>query len=324
MSTFTFHPFPNLPYELRLKVWEFALPGSLIIPFHTAIPHMRGNACLMKTHLFVPSQKVPSLFHVNSESRRLISPRYQTGFSVCQDLTPPLSPSYSPANLSDSDETETEEDYAEPERNRKKERKRALREIFFPCHHEAIIWNQHKEIYWNPERDIIRFSPLFQLDESKYTMNTACVWSFHGYKDLKVRGVKNLALDFGEFSQWIDLHPDHRIFCDVENIYVILTRLTRDEDDEMWEDHMAWFKQWFRQTLSSYDEWGDWRNSRETFNLRIVQSLEGDIEEGAWEGAVDVNLLDEEEDEYSSLAFEPSNLPDNEEDFHTKWTAAYR
>jgi hypothetical protein len=90
----------------------------------------------------------------------------------------------------------------------------------------------------------------------------------------------------------------------------------------MWEDHMAWFKQWFRQTLSSYDEWGDWRNSRETFNLKIVHSWEGDIEEGAWEEAVDVNLL--EEDEYSSFLFELSDFPDNEEDFHTKWTAAYR
>jgi hypothetical protein len=235
---------------------------------------------------------------------------------------PPLSPSYSPASLSDSDETETEEDCAKLERVGRKEGKRALQEIFFPCDHEALVWNRHKEIYWNPDRDIIRFSPLFQLDESKYTVNTAFVWSFHGYKDLKVRGVKNLALDFREFGDWIGLHPDHRIFCDVENIYVILTRLKRDEDDEMWEDHMAWFKQWFRQTLSSYDEWSNWRNSRETFNLKIVQSWEGDIEEGAWQEAVDVQLL--EEDEYSSFLFERSDFPDNEEDFHAKWTAAYR
>jgi hypothetical protein len=324
MSTSTFHPFPNLPYELRLKIWEFALPGPLIIPFHTAVPHIRGNACLKKTHLFVPSQRVPSLFHVNSESRRLISPRYQTGFSVCQDLVPQLSPSYSPARLSDSDEAGTEEGNTESERKRRKERQRALREIFFPCDHEALVWNRHKEIYWNPDRDIIRFSPLFQLDKSKYTMNTAYVWSFHGYQDLKVLGVKNLALDFGEFSDWIDLHPDHRIFCDVENIYVILTRLKMDEDDEMWQDHIEWFKQWFRQTLSNYDEWGDWRNSPETFNLKIVQSLEGVIEEGAWEEAVDVDLAVEEENEYSLLLFEPSDMPDNEKDFRVKWIAAYR
>jgi len=196
--------------------------------------------------------------------------------------------------------------------------------MFFPCDHEALVWNQHKGVYWNPKRDIIRFSSLFQVDESKYTMNTTCVWSEHGYQYLKVRGVKNLALDFEELRRWIDFNPDYRLFCDVENIYVILTRLKGDEDDEMWQDHIEWFKQWFRLTLSDDDDWSDWVNSRETFNLKIVQSLEGDIEEGAWEDAVDVDLTVEEEDEYSLLLFEPLDMPDTEKDFRAKWIAAYR
>ncbi|KAH9878738.1 hypothetical protein IAQ61_002012 [Plenodomus lingam] len=75
-STPTFHPFPHLPYELRIKIWAYAIPDSFL---KTAISFSEGRGCIRLYRTgsgdeiiprFFPHARIyPVLFAVNREAR---------------------------------------------------------------------------------------------------------------------------------------------------------------------------------------------------------------------------------------------------------------
>ncbi|KAK0102236.1 hypothetical protein ONS95_005859 [Cadophora gregata] len=77
MSRQTFHPFSQLPTELRLKIWLLAQPDREIIHVTNAIETSPGDR---HNPLLVPPRTVPSIFHVCVESREASLAVYKRGF----------------------------------------------------------------------------------------------------------------------------------------------------------------------------------------------------------------------------------------------------
>jgi hypothetical protein len=66
--------FPQLPAELRLKIWELASPDSRII---SLVFRCKSSAC----NKLLLSEPVPALLHVNLESRAIAMESYSPLFS---------------------------------------------------------------------------------------------------------------------------------------------------------------------------------------------------------------------------------------------------
>ncbi|KAF2855252.1 hypothetical protein T440DRAFT_206909 [Plenodomus tracheiphilus IPT5] len=72
--TQTFHPFPHLPYELRIKIWAYAIPESFL---ETRISYSEGRGCIrlykskngITPRLFQHARTYPALFAVDREAR---------------------------------------------------------------------------------------------------------------------------------------------------------------------------------------------------------------------------------------------------------------
>ncbi|TAQ85659.1 hypothetical protein B7494_g6021 [Chlorociboria aeruginascens] len=72
-STQTFHPFPRLPIEIRLKVWKNALPGPRIITLKCVDfvqMYMQYQEKKFRTvYSVITDTKTPVVLHVNQEAR---------------------------------------------------------------------------------------------------------------------------------------------------------------------------------------------------------------------------------------------------------------
>jgi hypothetical protein len=131
----SFHLFPNLPVELRLKIWDHAVlnnPPQVIDIYTIAFvnpqeddPDIDINAeivedsCYDWLHQFIPIQKTPVHLHVCSESRAVALQHYQLGFHTCSRSNatgPPAS---------------TE------------------------CQHRDVAYTQKRQFYFNPIRDVV-------------------------------------------------------------------------------------------------------------------------------------------------------------------------
>jgi hypothetical protein len=88
----TFHPFPSLPLELRLKIWSHLLPERRIVDIIAISTDERQLFCDLSQentvsspiwitsfvdHLQSPQQALPVLFHVNRETRALLLRRWK-------------------------------------------------------------------------------------------------------------------------------------------------------------------------------------------------------------------------------------------------------
>ncbi|KAI8943753.1 hypothetical protein NX059_001730 [Plenodomus lindquistii] len=70
----SFHPFPHLPYELRMQIWAYAIPESFL---KTATSFSSGRGCirlyksagLATPRLLEHARPYPALFAVNREAR---------------------------------------------------------------------------------------------------------------------------------------------------------------------------------------------------------------------------------------------------------------
>ena len=79
-STTIFTLFPKLPLELRLQIWEFALPQPRVIE---AYPHRDDNGQLLDNYASCRAIVVapPAILHTNRESRILAQRTYTLAFN---------------------------------------------------------------------------------------------------------------------------------------------------------------------------------------------------------------------------------------------------
>ncbi|KAE9368285.1 hypothetical protein N431DRAFT_428128 [Stipitochalara longipes BDJ] len=88
----TFHPFPSLPLELRLKIWSHLLPAPRIVDIIAVSADERQQLCDLSgentvsspkwvtsfvDHMQSPHQSLPALFYVNRETRGLVLKRWK-------------------------------------------------------------------------------------------------------------------------------------------------------------------------------------------------------------------------------------------------------
>jgi len=78
----TFHRFPDLPTEIRLKIWRYAVtPRILLFPYrHYYVFPGRSQRSRRTVALFEPHGTAIGILGVNYESRSLISSSYQKSF----------------------------------------------------------------------------------------------------------------------------------------------------------------------------------------------------------------------------------------------------
>jgi len=83
LTTPTFHPFPHLPFELRLKIYSYALstPRNLTITCHRP-PFKRGQPRIAQS--FKSNYPPPALLHVCHESRLEALNTYKPHFKTAK------------------------------------------------------------------------------------------------------------------------------------------------------------------------------------------------------------------------------------------------
>jgi hypothetical protein len=160
----------------------------------------------------------------------------------------------------------------------------ALSRVLFPCHDEYMVSNRKRPMYWDTEDDIIFFQGMQgPLREDIYLAETACIWSYHGFSSPEIKGVKNFAMEFDYFARWI-LSRARDPFEETETFYVILKRRSTDGEED-WSRHKTRFMCCYQQLKADSPSKfiGGWKPK---FHLRIVQSIERVLHDGAFEAAV--------------------------------------
>ncbi|KAH6668993.1 hypothetical protein B0J14DRAFT_154579 [Halenospora varia] len=125
----TFHPFPNLPTELRLKIYSLtlSLAPPLLLPLHLCKSdldylRLKRPACQNYPHFFSRSLPAPPLLHVCHESREVALSRYSVGFDVSRLLS--------------MGREETDVD------------------TYTTCSHEVQMDDEGKTLYWDRIKDV--------------------------------------------------------------------------------------------------------------------------------------------------------------------------
>jgi hypothetical protein len=272
-----FHFFPKLPTEVRLQIWALARPTARLI--HANIEtecqfEVPGDVCSKHFHLAIVGRKAPSVLHVCKESRDFFLPTYTSSFDSTRT---PFPVQYRPQNWRHSGR-----------RGNPTYHDDALSNMFFPCHHEALVSNKESTMYWDPENDIILLRPTYDwgLNDKQFLAGTAFLWSGHGWTAPKIHGVKKLAVEFNSFKHWVPgILPEDPIFDEAKIIYVILTRRRIDGDAE-WERHLTKFMCWYQQIRVNHPS-GFVEERKFDWEVRVAERSDGyPIWEGSFEEAV--------------------------------------
>jgi hypothetical protein len=66
----TFTLFPQLPYEIRLKIWRFAIPGPRVVPLHFELRDVTSDGKpISKFSPWRSSDPVPVVLHICHDAR---------------------------------------------------------------------------------------------------------------------------------------------------------------------------------------------------------------------------------------------------------------
>ncbi|KAH7399761.1 hypothetical protein BKA64DRAFT_464457 [Cadophora sp. MPI-SDFR-AT-0126] len=226
MSDETFHPFPRLPTEIRLKIWRLLLPDREIIHVTNAdtngfkppgpIPFRR------RKHLIVPERKAPNIFHVCVESREVCLVEYRRGFE------------------SDGGAEDDDLQYAH---------------FLLAMMHR---WRGKKgdlpqrEVYWRPRVDVILVDQVYPT--RKYLTAACVLFEFEApLRGLHLYGIQHVILRPEYFNQR-DWDPRTCGFTwGMETVYIALERRS-DDTPEFWEEHLAWFGRWWLKVCKPWRE----------------------------------------------------------------------
>jgi hypothetical protein len=189
-----FHPFPRLPKELRLQIWEIAqssvLPQVITVDYLQAVPmglRLRyprlkafPQACCDYQHLAVPTHPVPPLLQACKESRTASLPSYRKGFEyTCVH----------PEHQKNSGDLYLSREGRQCLEKCLKSRTR--------CQHEVA--NQGK-VWWDPDKDVVLASNFRGVSSHEDFLNSVSQVFWLGeipdqVCEMKIDGVKNLAVD---------------------------------------------------------------------------------------------------------------------------------
>jgi hypothetical protein len=177
--------FPNLPVELRLKVWEtyhiFTPPQfmSLYLVNTSDYNFPRKYDCEHHPHIFHFAHPIPSLLHVSHEAREFGLRVYHAGFDVSQGL-------------------ETRGSWWKPEEI---ELGDGL-EVYKPCLHEIGVNREDTRsfCYCDPNKDVIVLKQS-ELSRSDITESAAWIWS--GKCDLRFSNIRGLAFNDLVAKSWM-------------------------------------------------------------------------------------------------------------------------
>ncbi|PMD44899.1 hypothetical protein L207DRAFT_507823 [Hyaloscypha variabilis F] len=276
MSCSEFHLFGCLPAELRLKIWALARPPARLIhairTTHMSTESSRGDICIGRYHLGIICQSAPSVLQACRESRALLLPTYTSGFTSSRTLFPVQ---YPPRRWQPFGRR------GHPAYHRDE-----MSNVFFPCHHEALVSNKNKSIYWDPENDIVFLhTEIWPMVQDKLLTGAVSLWSGHGWTAPIIHGVKKLALEFSDFTEWVLGIAEHDpIFGEPKVVYVIMDRKTIGEDEE-WKSVLSRFMCWYQQRRITNPR-GFVEERKFEWEVKIVARCYGELGEGAFEGAV--------------------------------------
>jgi len=278
--------------------------------------YQQSYDCRQTQHLYVQEDPPPhTLSHACAESRSLFLSENRLGFDVTQELETGYPDSNSASDFDSEDEVLSEnsqvlDDDMSPSSpveeaewmplyhdestghkifqltTRKELHRRAMKNVLFPCYHASIIHNKNRGLYWNPSIDIIDFRAPVILNPDTYQDVITYMWCQNGYLPLRVNGVKNVAMGFQWFAEWIMQGDEFRIFEGLEIVYVILRK--EGNDEEKWKCHMSMFKAWYGylRTRTRLKEFGD--REKDGFKVKIMWSVDGMVDEYDYARAVDV------------------------------------
>ncbi|KAE9375288.1 hypothetical protein N431DRAFT_436771 [Stipitochalara longipes BDJ] len=276
MSCSKFHLFGCLPAELRLKIWALARQTARLIhairTIHTSSESSRGDICIGHFHLGIISHHVPSLLQVCRESRALLLPTYASGFTSTRTLFPVQYPPRRWRHFGRRGNPAYHHD--------------EMSNMFFPCHHEALVSNKNKSIYWDPENDIVFLhSETWPVGKDKLLTGAISLWSGHGWTAPIIHSVKKLALEFDYFKEWVlGIAQDDPAFGGPTVVYIIMDR-RMIEGEEGWRRDLVRFIGWYHQRRLSNPR-GFIEERRFEWELKVVARCDGDLKYEAFEEAV--------------------------------------
>lgn len=141
-------------------------------------------------------------------------------------------------------------------------------------------------MYWYPDSDIILLHVRQErVVEDTSLAETAFIWSGHGWTAPRLQEVKSLAMEFRNFSRRVlGMEPEDPIFNGVKTVYVIVKRRSPDGDND-WERHMTRFMCWYQQAKINNPR-GFVEERKFDWDLKIVQGIDGTLDDGAFDAAV--------------------------------------
>ena len=162
LSPSTFHPFPRLPTELRLKIWSLyhhsTSPKTLRFSYRSGgkrQPTRALEGCFSSHGHSSPKNDIPTILHACHESRNFGLEYYSIGFELPQ--TPEL-------------------------------RAKGVHKAFEECSYEEALARKERGVFWNKEKDVMWIDGYWLDDNLK-----ACIWAVK--YDVKFPGVRWLVFD---------------------------------------------------------------------------------------------------------------------------------
>ncbi|TVY27949.1 hypothetical protein LHYA1_G003503 [Lachnellula hyalina] len=203
------HPFSRLPLELRLMIWQYAIPNDRVIEIRSwGNPAIRRYAPIKYS---VAPHRPPAILHVNQESRREALRNYrliEVGVSTWLDydsLTTYIPWTYHPANPS-SDRKYTVRDIVT----------RLPADGSLPL--DPTMPYSPQKIYIDYSRDTIYLGPDFNYERLKDFLATT-----GSYQELP--GLQYLALDrkLWLYGRWDYLRSSLYSLCNrpIKEIYIV-------------------------------------------------------------------------------------------------------
>jgi len=222
-----FHPFLQLPVELRLKIWrtyhKFTPPQLITLYLRKGLEPSDppGNACETYSHIFLYLRPIPIILHINHEAREYGLHVYQAGFDVSQRLDSRGS-WWTPDKALDGEEVNA----------------------YKSCVHEIGINDEKTRsfCYWDPNKDFVELVDS-KLSMEMITERAAWIWS--GRCDIRFSNIRWLAFtdvmaetwmagshNVSSSTVWTGMEAVFMVVSDFTKTRVAWTLMERIEEDK--------------------------------------------------------------------------------------------
>ncbi|KAE9372406.1 hypothetical protein N431DRAFT_504832 [Stipitochalara longipes BDJ] len=203
----TFHPFPRLPTELRLKIWSLfhhsISPKKLQFSYRNGGRRQPARAlegCFSSHGHSVPRNDIPTILQTCHESRNFALDYYSIGFEVPQI----------------------------PEMVAK-----GVHKAFEECSYDEAFSREERGVFWNKEKDVMWIDGFWLDDNLK-----AFLWG--GSWDVKFPGMRRLAFDE---STMIEFVQEKAISWEgIVTVFLVRKDLGMGSRHREWQERLGWEK----------------------------------------------------------------------------------